>query len=38
VHGDDGAATALGLFTAEPLVGEEPPGDPDALGRLAFGR
>ena len=38
VYGDDGAATALGLFTAEPLVGEEPPGDPDALGRLAFGR
>ena len=38
VYGDDGAATALGLFTAEPLVGEEPPGDPNALGRLAFGR
>ena len=37
-HGDDRAATALGLFTAEPLVGEEPPADPDALGRLAFGR
>lgn len=37
-HGDDGAATALGLLTSEPLVGEESPVDPDALGRLAFGR
>ncbi|HEX6208257.1 MAG TPA: acyl-CoA dehydrogenase family protein [Actinomycetota bacterium] len=38
VHGDDRAATALKLFASEPLVGEEPPADPDALGRLAFGR
>ncbi|HEX6262532.1 MAG TPA: acyl-CoA dehydrogenase family protein [Actinomycetota bacterium] len=37
-HGDDRAATALRLFSSEPLVGEEPPADPDALGRLAFGR